>query len=125
STYCADTLRMGAKRIQQDATFFQQAPTPDSGAANNLYTFMAQRWAASLTNLDCAQIINVPRNPVQLTTDADGVVTAAVSPHAHGGSAPRHGPSGEGCRDKAIMRRGPHSRARSGRRCQDRRVVDL
>ncbi len=81
STYCADTLRMGEKRIQQDAKFFQQEPTPDAGAANNLYTFMAQRWAASLTNLNCDKIINVPKNPVQLTTDDNGVVTAAVFPH--------------------------------------------
>jgi hypothetical protein len=78
ATYCQDTLNLGAKRIQQDKNFFLAAPSPDTGAANNLYTFMAQRWSASLDNLGCAKIINVGKQPVKLTTDADGVVTDAV-----------------------------------------------
>jgi hypothetical protein len=80
ATYCADTLNLGAKRIQQDRSFFLTAPSPDTGAANSLYTFMAQRWAASLTNLNCAKIVDVPKQPVTLVTDASGVVTDATFP---------------------------------------------
>ncbi|HKN96570.1 MAG TPA: hypothetical protein VJX10_05600 [Pseudonocardiaceae bacterium] len=80
ATYCADTLTMGARRIQQDKQFFLAAPSPDTGAANNLYTFMAQRWDASLTNLDCDKIINIPPHPVRLVTDPNGVVVDAIFP---------------------------------------------
>jgi hypothetical protein len=82
ATYCQDTLRLGAKRIQQDKDFFLAGPSPDTGAADNLYTFMAQRWAASLTNLNCAKIINVPKVPVTLVTDDNGVVVDATFPAA-------------------------------------------
>jgi hypothetical protein len=84
ATYCEDTLILGAKRIQQDKSFFVAAPSPDTGAANNLYTFMAQRWDASLTNLNCAKIVNVPKQPVKLVTDDNGVVTDAIFPAARG-----------------------------------------
>ncbi|HEX3650369.1 MAG TPA: hypothetical protein VHV49_18240 [Pseudonocardiaceae bacterium] len=80
--YCADTLTMGARRMQQDKQLFLAAPSPDTGAANNLYTFMAQRWDASLTNLDCDKIINIPPHPVRLVTDSDGVVVDAIFPTA-------------------------------------------
>lgn len=80
-TYCRDTLKLGAQRIQQDRTFFENAPSPDPAAANNLYTFMAQRWNATLANLNCARIISVPRHPVRLTTDDNGVVVDATFPH--------------------------------------------
>ncbi|HEX5114493.1 MAG TPA: hypothetical protein VFW65_04755 [Pseudonocardiaceae bacterium] len=82
ATYCADTLTIGARRIQQDKQLFLAAPSPDTGAANNLYTFMAQRWDASLTNLNCDRVINVPPHPVQLVTDPNGVVVDAIFPTA-------------------------------------------
>lgn len=80
-TYCRDTLRLGERRIQQDRTYFESAPSPDPGAASNLYTFLAQRWDATLANLNCAGIIAMPRHPVRLTTDDNGVVTDATFPH--------------------------------------------
>jgi hypothetical protein len=83
AVYCADTLSMGARRIQQDEQLFRAAPSPDTGAANNLYTFMAQRWDASLTNLNCDKVINVPKQPVQLDTDSNGVVVDATFPTTH------------------------------------------
>jgi hypothetical protein len=75
--YCQDTLTLGAKRIQQDEDFTVGAPSPDTDAADNLFTFLAQRYDASLTNLDCDKLIKVGK-PVTLTTDRDGVVTGAV-----------------------------------------------
>jgi hypothetical protein len=90
ATYCQDTLTLGAQRMQQDKNFFLSAPSPDPAAANNLYTFLAQRWDASLTNLSCDKIISVPKQPVTLVTDDNGVVTDATFATRHG-SAPKHG----------------------------------
>ena len=83
--YCREALSLGARRIQQDRRFFLPAPSPDTGAANNLYTFLAQRWSGSLGNLNCANLISVPKTPVTLTTNADGVVTDAKFPRGSGG----------------------------------------
>lgn len=78
TSYCTNLDNIGAKRIQQDKNFFLAAPSPDPAAANNLYTFLAQRWGASLTNLGCDKLIRLPKTPVRLTTDPSGVVTDAV-----------------------------------------------
>ena len=77
TTYCSNLLTVGAKRIQQDRNFFVKAPSPDPGAANSLYTFLASRWSGSLTNLACGDVINVG-NPVKLVTNKAGVVVNAV-----------------------------------------------
>jgi hypothetical protein len=45
--------------------------------ATNLFTFLAMRANQSFTNLNCQGLINKP-NPIALTTDGNGVVTAAV-----------------------------------------------
>ncbi|HEX4725231.1 MAG TPA: hypothetical protein VH333_22160 [Pseudonocardiaceae bacterium] len=76
ATYCTDTLTLGANRIVADRKLFTKAPSPDTGAANNLYTFMAQRWSASLTNLGCSDLIKVG-DPIRLVTNQDGVVVNA------------------------------------------------
>ena len=80
TTYCTDTLNLTAKRIQQDKNFFVKAPSPDPGAANSLFTFLAQRYSATLTNLNCAKLIRVG-NPVKLVTDKAGVVVNAIFGH--------------------------------------------
>jgi hypothetical protein len=76
TTYCMDTLSLGAKRMQQDRQWFVNAASPDTGAANNLFTFMAQRWSASLTNLNCSDLIKIG-DPIRLTTNQQGVVVNA------------------------------------------------
>jgi hypothetical protein len=106
ATYCADTLTMGAKRIEQDKNFFVNQPSPDTAAADNLYTFMAQRWDATLTNLNCDKIINVPKTPVTLTTDADGVVTNAVFGNACKPIPRRGNPRGNS--DSTSANHAPH-----------------
>jgi hypothetical protein len=76
TTYCTNLLTMGAMRIQKDRNFFVKAPSPDPNAANSLFTFLASRWSGSLTNLGCADVINVG-NPVKLVTNKAGVVVNA------------------------------------------------
>jgi len=52
--------------------------SPDPAAGTNLYTFMAQRfnftWGPD--GLNCAALLGKP-SPITLTTDANGVCTAA------------------------------------------------
>jgi len=49
----------------------------DAAMASNLFTFLAMRANQSFTNLGCQNLLNMP-NPIALTMDGNGVVTAAV-----------------------------------------------
>ncbi len=74
--YCREMLRALPKMAldqQLDTNFASIAPA----AANNTFTFLAQRWVASWQLLNCQSLINIAA-PITLTTDANtGVVTAA------------------------------------------------
>lgn len=75
--YCREMLRALPKMVldqNMDSNFASIAPA----AANNTFTFLAQRWVASWQLLDCQSLINIAA-PITLTTDANtGVVTAAT-----------------------------------------------
>ena len=74
--YCREMLRALPKMMldqTMDTNFASIAPA----AANNTFTFLAQRWVASWQLLDCQSLIHISA-PITLTTDANtGVVTAA------------------------------------------------
>jgi hypothetical protein len=76
-TYCQNFLSTGIPRIQLDMPITINAGSPAADQANNLFTFLAMRANMSYTNLNCQNLLNVP-NPVTLTTDGNGVVTAAT-----------------------------------------------
>jgi len=75
--YCREMLRALPKMtLDQKMTtnFASIAPA----AANNTFTFLAQRWVASWQLLDCQSLIKIAA-PITLTTNANtGVVTAAT-----------------------------------------------
>jgi hypothetical protein len=75
--YCRQMLRALPKMTvdrKLETNFASLAPA----AANNTFTFLAQRWVASWQLLNCQSLVNIAA-PIALTTDADtGVVTAAV-----------------------------------------------
>ena len=75
--YCREMLRALPKMVldqKMESNFASLAPA----AANNTFTFLAQRWVASWQLLDCQSLINIAP-PITLTTDANtGVVTAAT-----------------------------------------------
>ena len=80
TTYCTNILNISLPRLNQDMKTFQGQPSPDGGAtANSLFTFLANRLNATLANggLNCVGLLNI-KNPVTLTTDGNGVVTAAT-----------------------------------------------
>jgi hypothetical protein len=61
----------------QDQTVLTNFPkNPDAGAANSLFTFLAQRFVATYQILNCETLI-FKANPITVTTDTNGVATSA------------------------------------------------
>jgi hypothetical protein len=75
--YCRQMVRIAPQRMLDNKKALSAFYTPDAGAANNLYTFMAQRFVASYQILECQNLIHVP-DPVSVTTNADGIATSAA-----------------------------------------------
>ncbi len=107
TTYCNNLLKIGPARLQLDMQFTQNRPSPDAAAANSLFTFLAQRFSTSFgpNGLNCTGLLNL-QNPITLTTDGNGVATAAtINPtpapaNANNGNgqtpAPTNGNNGNG-----------------------------
>ncbi|HKT03206.1 MAG TPA: hypothetical protein VJT31_27070, partial [Rugosimonospora sp.] len=78
ATYCTNlfTNPAGIQRVFNDQAIFVNGKSPDPAAANNLFTFLAQRGSASFTNLNCQNF--GLKNPITLTVDGNGVVIAAT-----------------------------------------------
>lgn len=77
--YCANLINTGIPRILLDQNLTMNAASPAPGAANNLFNFLATRLLGALgaDGLNCVGLLNIA-NPVTLTTDANGVTTAAT-----------------------------------------------
>jgi hypothetical protein len=73
--YCSDMDQIQGKRLQQDVNLLLNAPSPDTGAADNLFTFMAMRLQQSFMNLNCGNFGQ--QNDVSFSSDGNGVVVAA------------------------------------------------
>jgi hypothetical protein len=77
--YCRQLLRIAPQRMLANQKGLSAFATPDAGAANSLYTFLAQRFVATYQLLDCAALVN-EADPVSVTTNRQGVaVSAAVN----------------------------------------------
>ena len=79
TTYCQNFFGSanGIQRVFKDQAIFQNAPSVDAAMATNLFTFLAMRANQSFTNLGCGGLLNAA-NPITLTMDGNGVVTAAT-----------------------------------------------
>jgi hypothetical protein len=82
--YCRHMLRVAQARLLQDQAWLMpdaahptRGLSPDPGVADSLFTFMAQRFVASYDILGCADLLHVA-DPVSVTTNTDGVTTAAT-----------------------------------------------
>ncbi|HTU76608.1 MAG TPA: hypothetical protein VMG38_24070 [Trebonia sp.] len=75
AAYCRDMEKVQGTRLQQDVNLLIKGPSPDTGAADNLFTFMAMRLQQSFDNLNCGSFGQA--NDVTTTTDPNGVVVAA------------------------------------------------
>ncbi|WP_269856695.1 hypothetical protein [Streptomyces sp. RPT161] len=79
TTYCKNMFNnpAGVQRVFKDQAMFANAPSVDAAMATNLFTFLAMRANQSFTNLGCGKLLNAA-NPITLTTNGNGVVTAAA-----------------------------------------------
>jgi hypothetical protein len=75
AAYCSDMEQIQGKRLQQDVNLLMKAPSPDTGAADNLFTFMSMRLSQSFMNLNCGNFGQ--HNAVSFSSDGNGVVVAA------------------------------------------------
>ncbi len=77
-TYCQNLLNIAPARLKLDMPLTLAVPSPDPAAANNLFTFLAQRFVATFDqNLACTTLLNVA-DPVTIQQDANGVTIGAT-----------------------------------------------
>ena len=78
-TYCQQLAQAGPARLQVDQTIFMNQPSPNAMMANNLFTFMAQRFMNSFeaNGLNCMNLLNQP-DPVNVTVNRNGVAVQAT-----------------------------------------------
>jgi hypothetical protein len=74
--YCQNMINIQAPRLKLDATLEAGTASPVPALGNNLANFLAARLSGSFGNLNCGNFGLT--NPVTLTTDANGVATAAT-----------------------------------------------
>ncbi|KAF9147562.1 hypothetical protein BG015_010782, partial [Linnemannia schmuckeri] len=77
--YCTNYGKIAPGYIQKIAKVIVGCPSPDTGAANNLLTFMGQRYAASWVNLGCDKVLK-KTSDVTVTTNKQGAV---IKVHFH------------------------------------------
>jgi hypothetical protein len=80
TAYCTNLINIAPVRLQLDEKFtMTPQPSPDPAVANSLFTFLAQRFVATYgaNGLNCAGLLKQP-DPVTVTTDGNGVATAAT-----------------------------------------------
>jgi hypothetical protein len=75
--YCQNMVDTGAPRIIKDATFTAQWTTPDPAMGNTLFTFLAQRFATSYTNLNCQHFLG-KKSPIAVKLNGDGVAVKVI-----------------------------------------------
>jgi hypothetical protein len=85
ANFCANMLNVQTPFVAAGQALFAGSPSPVPAMGNNLFTFLAARLSASFTNLNC-QGFGLA-NPVNVTTDGNGVAIAAtfnLAPQAPG-----------------------------------------
>lgn len=76
-TYCQHLAETGAPRIVLDAPLTVKMTAPDPAVGNTLFTFLAQRFANSYTNLKCQQLLG-KASPLVTTQNGKGVAISAT-----------------------------------------------
>ncbi|KAK5262707.1 hypothetical protein LTR40_014924, partial [Exophiala xenobiotica] len=72
TAYCNNLIAIQPPFLAGFQTQLSNAQTPDATVGNNLFTFLANRFLQSLTNLNCPN----KNIPVSCTLDGNGVATA-------------------------------------------------
>ena len=74
--YCGNLTSIGVTRIQRDKAFTDLIRSPDPGAADSLFTFLASRLGGSFDVLNCGALLHIP-NPVAIVSDENDVAIGA------------------------------------------------
>ncbi|EFC36166.1 predicted protein [Naegleria gruberi] len=74
--YCKHYAVVAPARIFLDKSITLKYASPDTGVANNLFTFLAQRFVNSWEGLKCGCILDMPC-PITIVVDKNGVTTDA------------------------------------------------
>jgi hypothetical protein len=74
AAYCKNLVAVQPPRLKANQTLFSGRASPDPAAATNLFTFMGQRFVASLQELNCANF--GVTSPISCTFDMAGVATS-------------------------------------------------
>lgn len=90
--YCENLRTVGVTRTKLDRTLTDTTVSPDTGAASNLFTFLAMRLQQSYVNLGCRDLLHM-RNPVHLKTNGNGQVVDATFDQVTGGPSASPSPS--------------------------------
>ena len=87
-TYCTNLLKIAPERIFLDKPMTQNAPSPAPMVANNLFTFLAQRFVATwgADGLNCQGLLG-KQSPIKLKMDDNITVGATLK----GTNPPKHG----------------------------------
>ncbi len=92
--YCQNLVVTGIDRTNRDRDLTVKVASPDAGAANSLFTFLAQRLSESFGELGCGELLGI-RDPVTVTTNDDGVaVNARLTPVTLPSPSPTAAPTG-------------------------------
>jgi hypothetical protein len=75
--YCRHMLRIAPARLLLDQALLLSKPSPVADDANSMFTFLAQRFAASYDILGCSDLVKIP-DPVSFTQNQDGVAVSAT-----------------------------------------------
>jgi hypothetical protein len=110
TTYCNNLFNTpgGIQRVFKDQAIFANGPSPDAGAATNLFTFLAMRANDAFAGLGCTG-----NSPIQLTMNGNGVVIAAKfvpggAPQAGNAAAAAASPTPTKATSKKGTFRGKH-----------------
>jgi hypothetical protein len=98
-TYCQNLRNIGTQRMQLDANLTKAVASPDAGAANSLFTFLAQRFITTYGadgGINCVKLLGQP-DPITVTTDDNGVAITATINAANGGGGGDGGGGGLTC----------------------------
>lgn len=77
TAYCHNLKKIGAARIASDAPLTVKGATPDPATGNTLFTFLAQRYVNSYTNLNCQNLLGSP-SPIATVQNNNGAAISAT-----------------------------------------------
>jgi hypothetical protein len=117
TAYCAGifTDPAGIQRVFRGEKLYARGKSPNPKGSTNLFTFLASRASETYKILGCGPLLGRTANPITLTQDAAGVVTAATFAGVTAGT-PGPGQGNPGAGNPGAGNPGAGNPAGSGRR---------